>query len=494
MMRQRLLSLLMLAALSQGVLFLPLQAAAQELQWDAGFDPNHILEDEDIFDVHGMSYDRMVSFLRSKGTLAEYRTPDIDGVPKTVPEIIWRVANSYKINPKYLLALIQKEQSLVESLNPSQKQFDWAAGYGVCDSCSKDDPAIQNFKGFAAQLEWAAKQHREKYLLQILSTGTTRAGKAAGKSMNVDGAVVIPANNATAMLYSYTPHIHGNLNLWRIWQRWFTLTYPDGTVVRAKGSGLAFLIRLGQKRKFASPTVFTSLVDANKVVSVSDTELSAYPDGPVIRFPKYALLRDSKKGIWLLTDSERRAIADMKTFRKFDFNEDEIIDVKDADLADYPVGAAITQKTEFPQGMLVREKDTKNYWYVESGVRQPIPARAYLSLYFSGRTAKVVTAKKLATYTLGQPYALHNAELVRGTTVSSVFVVENQLLRPIPSGEVFEAMGWNWKNVVLLPDSVIAAYKTSDPIELRATAPATTLTQLPSVISTSTPSTILGNL
>lgn len=455
---------------------LPSIAQAQVLTLDVGFDPNHVLEDDDIFDVKAMTFERMVDFLRSKGTLADYRTVDTDGSPKTAAEIIWRVAMTYKINPKYLLALLQKEQSLVEDPNPDQKQFDWATGYAICDNCSKDDPSVQEFKGFASQVEWAAKQHREKYLLQILSIGTTRAGKAAGKEMTLDGMSVTPVNNATAMLYSYTPHIHGNLNLWRIWRRWFSMTYPDGTVVRGKNSGKTYLIRMGEKRPFASPAVVQSLVNPDKIVTVSETELSAYPDGATIRFPKFALLRDSKKRIWLLTGDSKRHIQTMKAFRKFGFNEDEVEDVTDEDLADYPIEEPITETMEFPQGVVIQDSVTKTYWYVEGGVKHLLSNKIFLTLYFKGRTVRKATTAKLDTYEDGTPYRFANGELVRGKTASSVYVVENGVLRPIPSGEIFESVGWKWSNVVTVPDEMLQGYTVGTPYVPGSAAPVTVAT------------------
>lgn len=440
-------------------------AQAQVLNFDEGFDPNRILEDDDIFDVNGMGYDRMVRFLKAKGSLADSMQMDIDGKMKPAVDIIWRVANSYKINPKYLLVLLQKEQSLVEGLNPTQRQFDWATGYGVCDSCRKDDPAIQDFKGFASQVEWAAKQHREKYLMQILGNGQTRAGKAAGKTMAIDGTTVTPVNNATAMLYSYTPHIHGNLNLWRIWRRWFSLAFPDGTLVRAKSSGKSYVIRLGQKRAFESRAVMESLVDSSKVVMVSDTELAAYPDGPAIRYPKFALLRDSKSKIWLLTGESKRYISNMKAFRKFDFNEDEVIDVdSDAELDEYPTGPAITEKTNFPQGVVMQNATDKSYWYVEGDTIRLLPEKTFITLYFRGRKIQSIPAKILSQYKVGETYRLHDGELVRGKNKPTVYVVEDGALLPIPSAAIFEGLGWKWKNVVTVSDSVLTAYKIGDAV------------------------------
>lgn len=477
MIRRFTSSILLTSLVFQAGLALP--SRAQDVMMDQGFDPNAILEDQDIFDANGMSYARLVAFLKSKGTLADYRTPDIDGVPKTAPEIIWRVSQSYKINPKYLLVLLQKEQSLVEDPNPSQRQFDWATGFAVCDACSKDDPALQDFKGFASQLEWAAKQHREKYLLQLLANGQTRAGKAPGKTIAIDGLSITPVNNATAMLYSYTPHIHGNLNLWRIWRRWFSLRYPDGTVVRSAASGKTYLLRNGEKRPFASRAVMETLTDPTKIVDLSETDLAAYPEGAEIRFPKYALLREPTGRIWLLTGKEKRHIADMAAFRKFGFNEDEVQDVEEGDLEGYSEGPKINVKTEFPQGVVFQDASTKAYWYVEDGVRHRLPHKTFIALYFRGRNIKSVAAKKLETYAIGDPYRFHDGELVRGTSKSSVYVVEDGNLRPIPSAEVFETLGWKWKNVVMVPDDVLNDYTVGEPVTLESmAAPQTTLTLL----------------
>jgi hypothetical protein len=443
---------------------------------DSGFDPNLVLQDEDVFDVTAMPYPRLVSFLKSKGALATIKVPDTDGVEKTPADIIWRVANTYKINPKYLLVLLQKEQSLVEDPNPSQKQLDWATGYAVCDSCSKDDPSIQDFKGFASQLEWAAKQHREKYLLQILGKGQTIAGQAPGKTITIDGMTVTPANNATAMLYSYTPHLHGNLNLWRIWRRWFSLKFPDGTLVRGKTSKETYLIRLGEKRKFASRSVMESLVDPNKVLEIADTELAAYPDGSDILFPKYALLREPDGSIWLLTGTERRHITTMEAFRKFSFNMDEVEDVEAGELDSYPIGDELSVKTEFPQGALLQDPTNGGIWYVENSVKHAVPSKVFLSLYFRGRPVKKSTVATLNSYETGAPYQLRDGELVRSVSEPAVYVVENGGLRPIPSADVFEGMGWQWKNVVTIADSALKPYIVGEPIELEpVSTPAPTI-------------------
>lgn len=436
---------------------------------DPGFNPNSVLTDNDVFDVYSMSYNYLKHFLENKGVLAELMVKDIDGVDKPAIDIIWRVAQSYKLNPKYLLALIQKEQSLVEDPNPSQNHLDWAAGYAVCDSCSKDDPDIQQFKGFANQLEWSAKQHREKYLLQLLAFGATISGKAVGKTMMIDGQYVTPANNATAMLYTYTPHLHGNYNLWKIWQRWFTLSYPNGTIVRGSPSNNTYLIQNGEKRPFASEAVLLSMADPKKILTASDTDLSAYPQGTDVRFPKYSIIKTDEGNLYLIATNGKRLFSSTKVMHKFGFLDDELIDATEKDVSDLALLDPITDTTAFPQGALLKTTKSSTVWYVENSVKHALADEVFIKLYFPGRPIKTVAVKTIESYALGNPYALHDGELVRSKSESAVYAIEDQQLRPIPSAEVFETMGYKWQNVVTLPDRVVATYDQG--LALTLTAP-----------------------
>lgn len=453
----------------------PLAVSAQTLvdsrgfSIDPGFDPNLILTDNDVFEVSSMNKTRLLAFLDSKGSLADITVTDIDGTQKSTAEVIWRVATTYKLNPQFLLALLQKEQSLVENPNPTQRQLDWAAGFGVCDDCAKDDPRIQDFKGFANQMEYAAKQMRERYYMRLLSLGHTGTGSyAPGKEVTIDGIAVTPVNVATASLYTYTPHIHGNLNLWRIWKRWFSKNFPDGTVVRGKPSGQIWWIRNGTKRPFVSTTVAGTLVDTTKLVEASDTELAAYDEGDPIAFPNYALLRDPSGKIWLLVGNERRHIKNMDAFREFGFNMDEVENVTDMDLAPYEIGDGITPDSQYPQGSLLQDATTKQVWYAESGKRQLIQDPAVLGLYFKKRKPKSVASTVIEQLEDRGTYPLHDGELVKSSVSPAVYVMEYGVKRPIQSGEVFEQLGWKWKNVVTLPEKVLGGYDVGAPVMLDA--------------------------
>ncbi len=432
-------------------------------KFEVGFRPEAILEDRDIFEIGNMTLASLQRFLSSKGTLGTYRTNDIDGIEKPASEIIWRVAGSYRINPRYLLALMQKEQSLVDDPHPTKKQFDWATGYGICDACSKDDPSLQEFKGFASQLEWAAKQHREKYLIQILGRGKTIAGYSPGKLAMIDHVPIVPVNNATAMLYSYTPHIHGNLNLWRIWQRWFSTPFPDGTTVKAEDSGKIYVIRFGEKRPYANLRVALSMVDAGKMVVTQERHLFNYPNGEAIRFPNYALIETPDHERYLLVGEKKRRFASSQVFRTLGFNTDEIVEATEDDLTAYEDGPDITKTTRYAVGILAKDQ-RQNLWYIEDGARHTIPHASLVHLYFRGWPVKRLTAKEISAFRVGEPYQLHDGELVRLKGDAAVYVMEHGERRPIPSAEAFEGFGWNWKNVVTLPKVVMDDYPLGEPL------------------------------
>lgn len=437
-----------------------------------GFNPNAILEDEDIFEI-SMGFNELKRFLENRGGLGHITLKDIDGTDKSAAEIIWRVSNTYRINPKYLLALLQKEQSLIEDPSPSQRQLDWATGYAVCDSCSKDDPRIQDFKGFANQVEWAAKQHREKYLLQLLVGGTTISGYAPGLSTVVDGMNITPRNRATAMLYTYTPHIHGNLNLWRIWQRWFDVDLPDGTLVRSVPSGDLYLIRFGFKRKFKSIAVAASMVNLDKMIEVPDEKMLTIVSGDPISFPNYSIIHLPDGRRYLIVGDKKRHIKDMNVFRSLGFVEDDVIDATEAEADAYATGRDIDSTTQNPTGLLAQGPDG-NIWYLEDGTKSRIPHPIFLTLYFNDRAPKAYSTADIEKLETVETYRLRDGELIKGENYTDVYVVEHGELRPIASGDIFELMGWKWHNVIELPDKFIDTYPKGELIHLPEEAPTET--------------------
>ena len=167
--------------------------------------PHYLVSDSEMLDVYSMSLVDIERFL-IRGALDEYSGSDVNGAQRSAAEIIFNAAQEFDLSPRFLLVLLQREQSLVEDDSLTQDQLDWAMGYAVCDDCSKDDPRIAKFMGFGNQVYYAAQRIRKSYLEDLESRGYTETGMGPGIEKTIDGTLVTPVNNATAALYTYTDH------------------------------------------------------------------------------------------------------------------------------------------------------------------------------------------------------------------------------------------------------------------------------------------------
>lgn len=210
-----------------------LNVSSQE--FDPDFEKNHIISQFQMFDYNSMTEAVIQSFLVSKNSyLANYYT---DGWPincdtKTgsdssncqtmirmkASEIIYSAAQRYKVNPRFILVMLQKEQGLIQwNGAPPDKRLDWATGYAVCDGCSLSDPKVAKYKGFGRQVDNVAGAMR----FYSDNANVYAYIKKSGTSYSIDGEIVKPQNQPTANLYTYTPHISGNYTFWRVYQRYF---------------------------------------------------------------------------------------------------------------------------------------------------------------------------------------------------------------------------------------------------------------------------------
>ena len=224
------------------------------------FDPGFIISDERFFDYASMSEadiqrfldeqvpvcdatDPSLPCLRHLVTSTSDREPASNGCAgyqsegwESAAHIIYKVAQSCRINPQVILTTLQKEQSLVTSTRPSAWQYQAATGWGCPDTAECDS----RYFGFFNQVYRSAWQFREytatpyywRYKIGV-NTVQYHPNAACGSS------TVVIRNQATANLYIYTPYqpnaaalanlwgsgdscsAYGNRNFWRIFYSWF---------------------------------------------------------------------------------------------------------------------------------------------------------------------------------------------------------------------------------------------------------------------------------
>ncbi len=188
-----------------------------------GFNPGLIIADDEMTDSASLTTDEIQDFLDTRGagcsgdsclatktfdTNDEKKDSLCNGYTKandqTAAQIISGVATSCGINPKVLIVMLQKEQGLVTAANPTDKNYTIAMGL----SCPDDGDCDAAYYGFFNQVFGAA--HRLKYYQAHFKDYNYRPKQTAYIQYNPDkscgGTKVYIENDATAMLYNYTPY------------------------------------------------------------------------------------------------------------------------------------------------------------------------------------------------------------------------------------------------------------------------------------------------
>jgi len=414
------------------------------------FNPSYVISDAELLDADSMSEEEIQAFLDAYGTLGSRSFTDVDDERKSAAEIIRDAAHRNGINPRVILIMLQKEQSLIDDTDPTSDQLDWAMGYGICDSCNYRTEAAQRFRGFAKQINSATLQLTDGYMADLAAYGKTVIGFGPGIS---------------AALYTYTPHTHGNSNFAKLWQRWFTHDYPDGTLLQNSEDGGVWLIRNGTRRPITSRAALLTRFNENAIVSVDATSLAVYPVGMAISLPNYSLLRSPRGTVYLLVDDTLRGIASQEAFRAIGFNPDEILDVTFEDLAQYEEGEPISTDTVYPQGALLQDTETGGVYFVQNGEKSPIMSREILMARFPHASISAAEVGELELYPLTAPLLFPDGTLISASGKPDVYVVSGGYRLPITDEATFLSYGWKWSQVVTTNDRSISIHPLGDPIQ-----------------------------
>ena len=236
----------------------------------ANFQAGYIISDFQMTDYSSMSEAEIQNFLNSKNScsnttfnpggssyrwhfenghyicLAQERFGDKDGeigfqYNESAVHIIWHAAQDYKINPKVLIVLLQKETGLITDPIPNDWDYRRATGYGCPDTAA----CSEKYYGFKNQIRNAAA------LFRIVMDGNSSYYPIGNNNVryNPDPAcgssVVYIQNLATSALYRYTPYqpnagalaagygtapcgAYGNRNFYAYFEDWFGSITCDG--------------------------------------------------------------------------------------------------------------------------------------------------------------------------------------------------------------------------------------------------------------------------
>lgn len=381
------------------------------------FNPHNIITDHDLMDKDSLSRTAIQVFLeRENSVLARY-SQIIDGRTLKASEMIWEIGQKHGISPKYLLATLEKEQSLISRTTATEKALDWATGYscygGGCN---------EKYRGFYNQVEAAAET--QQIYIQKAGQFSFRVGVT---STTFDGFAVTPANNATANFYIYTPYVGnapelginspygGNKLFWRIWNRYFTdQKFLDGQIM-TDGSNY-WLIDKDKKCRFISREIFLANYKQADAIYAAARIVNSYPDGPTIYYPDKSLVRSSASNqIFYIADGKKHPLADDTALAALSDVRLAVVSgnirlVSEDTLSAYGLGPSITSASAYPQGKIFKD-ETGIIWHVQYGMKHQVDPLVYQNR-FGDTLIEPSTSIELSKYFTGAPLLFKDGTFV----------------------------------------------------------------------------------
>lgn len=419
------------------------------------------------------------------------------GGQKSAAQIIYDASVACSINPKVLIVLLQKEQSLVTDDWPWNIQYRSATGFGCPDTAACDT----TYYGLFNQVYNAARQF-QRYA-KLPGNYNHRGGRTSFLRYNPQevcgGTNVFMENQATAGLYNYTPYqpnkaaldnlygtgdpcsAYGNRNFWRMWHDWFgstdgqvvaTVRHPDGTLVRSLGEAHVYLIIDGKRYHVPDINTFNShgfLWRQVRIATMGDREL---PVSGTMAFRGGTLIKgDAANEVFALrcmpTFCVKDHIASFDVFKAQGMDFSEVIVLPQATANTILQDKVITATDTHIHDSLVLDKQTGKVYRIDTGSKRWIPNTAvFAANHFFWSRVREATPADLALPT-GANVDLPEGALVQVSGQPAVYAI-NQTdsgsfeKRHITTANLFAGFSYNFGDVFVIDASLLPAANGAD--------------------------------
>lgn len=396
--------------------FAPVGTQSASAATGSDFDPGYLVSDENFYNGSAMGFADVQNFILSKNSqcsssyacLWNYRqaTPSMPAsaycaaMPgqsnEPAASIIARVGAACGLSQRALLVILQKEQSLVTSTNPSQRSFTAATGFGCPDTA----PCDPSYGGFFYQVYNAARQFQvyrarpTSFNHQPLATNNILFHPAASCGTSP----VFILNWATAGLYNYTPYqpngaalnnlygtgdgcsAYGNRNFWRMWTDWFgSPTSTPVSVFHLAGTNSNFLIS-GRMRYPLATEAVSNFGALGPVYEITQSQLDAFRQGDSIS----RAVRTSDGAAYLIDQGRRLRFGSCGQVQDFGLSCGSLATVTRDQIVGLPDGGWLSSLVALPDG---------STWLMQGGQRRETPDPAVLAPYgFTGPPTSVSVA------------------------------------------------------------------------------------------------------
>lgn len=238
--------------------------------------------------------------------------------------------------------------------------------------------------------------------------------------------------------------------------------HPTGTLIKTSASSDIYMV----DRDMKSP-VLRSIYDTwigqmyfvfdDYAITVSQEEMDSYRTiGGVNRYYVGKLLRGPDGKVYIIdTHYRKRHISSPEVFRglgyagtPYDPTAKTVYDTSQAHIDQFPNGDSITRTDIHPDGSVITTKTTGTVWLIEDGKKRQIRTDyIYEAMGLPWRKMlHRVLPEEIGRYPDGEPITTYPSGTLFKANDGKVYVAgEGKTLRHIPSEELFNALGYQWK-------------------------------------------------
>jgi hypothetical protein len=225
-----------------------------------------------------------------------------------------------------------------------------------------------------------------------------------------------------------------------------------------------YQITSGARKVYVNLAAFSSAGGTyNKIVKISKSQLDLFSSDRFYKYLAGSLLKSDKSSTIYLVDSGgkiRPFNVTSQQFTNFGYDMSSVKTIPKDELDFYVVGQPILYG---PDNSLVKKQSEPNVYFVEKGKTRSIKSAALFELLgFVWSKIRTLADAEIDNYLAGDPMIYPDGSLVKSGQSSTVYLIQNQQLRPILSAEIFESLKYSWSKIRILPQTEIASLAMGD--------------------------------
>jgi len=385
---------------------------------------------------------------------------------RTAAQLIWDASQSTGLNPQVILVTMEKEEGLIDQQFSSPGAQATAIDHAMGFNCGDAVGCWNLFPGFYYQLFGNLDSSGNRYLgaaKSLMKSFTTNGGRGpayngsvskVGQTIILDNTLggydnippqqnVTLADNATAALYRYTPHVfNGNYNFWKFFQDWFK--YPNGTLVALAGGADTYVIEDGSKQLVPDFVAQARGLNIVGKITISPNEYADYPTGAVYAPADNTVIRTPDGQTYVFINGVKHpASAFVIGQRGLSVSSALAVGTSDAGL--FTSGTVLPPK----DGTVIRGQTQPAVYLVQNGQIEMYSAYTFAQNKIKAKQIVLVPDAEITTYTQNGFVPPKDGTAFKSSDSPTIYLMQDGLATPL-TAEIIKNRGIKQKDIAVL--------------------------------------------